>query len=164
MESKVKLHRVKRLAISRIHYAPAQQVRGVPCWVMGMIDRPDENDLVALFRPTESQPILPSFRTRGLTMVFLEKPFFRLVGEPPDFYPDRSRSATMRNDIQIIRQLTHVASRNGSSLKSLEPVPRLWPGLLELIDKTAFIALELYAARAIVFIGNEKSMQIRRCG
>lgn len=70
----------------------------------------------------------------------------------------------MRNDIQIIRQSTHVASRNGSSLKSLEPVPRLWPGLLELIDKTAFIALELYAARAIVFIGNEKSMQIRRCG
>lgn len=32
----------------------------VPCWVVGMIDRPDENDLVALFRSTRLPPL--SFR------------------------------------------------------------------------------------------------------
>lgn len=63
-----------------------------------------------------------------------------------------------------------IASRNGSPLKSLEPASRLWPSfrvisrgvvppeLLELIDKSV-LSLWNYG-RAIVFIGNEKSMQI----
>lgn len=69
-----------------------------------------------------------------------------------------------------ISRSSGIASRNGSPLKSLEPASRLWPSfrvisrgvvppeLLELIDKSV-LSLWNYG-RAIVFIGNEKSMQI----
>lgn len=60
-------------------------------------------------------------------MVFRETIFFRFSRREKlsDFYLDRSRLAMIYIYIAIIRQSTHVASRNGSSLKSLEP--RLWP-------------------------------------
>lgn len=73
------------------------------CWVVGMIDRPDENDLVALFRPTRFQlishpSILLSYAritpTWRLTTIFRETIFSGNRREKPsDFYLDRSRLA-----------------------------------------------------------------------